>query len=88
MNNLKEELIKILEEHRQICCDGTTAMVMECLCEYLCYVTGLLIRWQGRTIYLKENGLYKKLATIKVYKEKLAKGEGSISSVDSYKLFI
>ena len=63
-------------------------MVMEVICEQLHARTNLSIKWCGRTIYLKDDNSYIKLATIKVYREKLIWGEGSVSSVDSYKLFI
>lgn len=86
--NLKETLIKYLEEAKNVCCDGTTGMVLELICENIHSDTKLDVCFSGRTIYLKDKNNYTKLATIKIYKEKLARGEGMISSLDSYKLFI
>lgn len=84
---MRNAIEKILEEHKFICCDGTTSMVMDTTTEDLEVNLGKKFRWNGRTIYLYDsNDNPIKVATLTIYKERIV--EGMISSIESYKLFI
>lgn len=87
-NTLRKILKEVLEHFRyEETCDGSTHMVLDRICEELEYThkIGETI-WNGHSIYLKEKGSYKKLATVKIYKEAIV--GGAISCVDTYVIHI